>query len=119
MKEKNDHIRTDIDLLEAYLAGTLPDPEKKVVEERLLSDEEFINLYNTLKTLPRAARRSHLESKRDQLLELEERLREGEERGEVLEVKQTPDEAPLDQDSPNVQGGGRRGDGRSHAQGNA
>jgi hypothetical protein len=81
MKEKNDNIRSDIELLEAYLAGTLPGQEKKVVEERLLSDQEFINLYDTLKTLPQAARRSHLESKRDQLLELEERLRQAEESG--------------------------------------
>lgn len=71
---KEEQQRADLALLERYLASILNEAEKKVVEERLLSDEGFINLHQMLQDLPVASRGSHLGSKLEFLRGLEENI---------------------------------------------
>lgn len=68
----------DLALVEAYISGILTPEEKSVVEDRFQTDESFMNLYEILKHLGSAARLSHLSRKRDELLDMEKRIREEE-----------------------------------------
>ena len=68
-----DHTK-DIDLIEAYLAEGLTPEGIKVVESRLTSDAAFIKLFETIRALPEATRRAHLQSQWERLKDLELRL---------------------------------------------
>lgn len=68
----------DLALLEAYISGALTPEQKSIVEKRFQTDESFMNLYEILRHLGSAARLSHLSRKRDELLDLEQKIREEE-----------------------------------------
>ena len=70
--------RRDLALLEAYISGVLTPEQKSMVESRFQTDESFMRLFETLKHLGSAARLSHLSRKRDELLDLEQKIREEE-----------------------------------------
>ncbi len=64
----------DLHAIEAYISNKLSKQRKKDIEQRLLSDASFMNLYKMMKNLPKAARKSHLKEKIDFLLRLEESI---------------------------------------------
>lgn len=70
MKKENKF--QDLQILEALLGGNLTGEEKKIIEQRLMYDPEFIQQYETLEKLPEATRRIYLGRTFDRLKDLEE-----------------------------------------------